>query len=90
MPKVSDAFILSECHQAGATGIFILGIHAYERSLERNIRREDIRSAMTGATAATFQPENSRWKVTGGAGLDGVPIALAVVLDRGIVVITIF
>lgn len=90
MPNHTAAFILSECHRAGATGVFILQPHAYDRSRERHIGRLDIRAALSGATTAMFQPDNSRWKVTGGHGLDGVPIALAIMFDRGIIVITIF
>jgi hypothetical protein len=82
--------ILAECHLAGTSGRFIFGSHALDRMKERNVSRGDVRSALMFATLATFQPDNGRWKITGGADRSGEALDLAVVFENGIVVITVF
>lgn len=80
---------MAECHTAGRSGIFILGDHALDRADERNLRREDIRNALSQANDAALQ-DNGRWLVTGGTDLDGDAVTLVIVLHRGVVVITLF
>jgi uncharacterized protein DUF4258 len=83
VPNTADE-VLAECHAAGRAGIFILSDHALDRANERNIRREDIRNALSQAAAATL-PDNGRWLVTGGADLDGDAVTLVIRLYRGLV-----
>jgi hypothetical protein len=90
VPQHTPEFILAECHVAGKTGIFLFHGHALDRRGQRKIGRLDVRSALGGATTAEFQPDNGRWKVTGGADLDGVPVSVIVVYARGLLVITVF
>jgi hypothetical protein len=52
--------------------------------------RGDVRSALTNATLATFQPDNGRWKITGGTDRSGDGLDMAVVFENAIVVITVF
>ncbi len=82
--------ILAECHSAGTSGRFIFGSHALDRMKERNASRGDVRSALTSASLAAFQPDNGRWKITGGTDRSGEALDLAVVFENGIVVITVF
>lgn len=82
--------MLAECHSAGASGRFIFGDHALDRMQERNVTRGDVRSALTSATLATFQPDNGRWRITGGTDRSGDALDMAVVFENGIVVITVF
>jgi len=89
VPPSTPAVVLGECHAAGQTGIFLLGQHAADRARERHIDIDDIRNALRGATQATLQ-DNGRWYVTGGVDLDGVSVDMAVSVQRGFVVITLF
>lgn len=73
-----------------ASGISIIGEHARDRMEERNIRRGDLLNALSGATTATFQPDKGRWKSSGGTDRDGDPLDMAIVMENGIVVITVF
>lgn len=57
---------------------------------ERNASRGDVRSALTSAILATFQPDNGRWMITGGTDRSGEALDMAVVFENGIVVITVF
>lgn len=82
--------ILAECHLAGTTGRFLFGGHALDRMEERNVTRGDVRSALTSAILATFQPDSGRWRITGGTDRSGEALDIAVVLENGIVVITVF
>ena len=90
MPAHTPAFILAECHVAGRTGIFLLHHHALDQMKARNIDRDDIRHALTGATLATYQSDTRTWKVTGGSDCEGVALNAALVFERGILVITVF
>jgi hypothetical protein len=85
-PNHSAQAILAECHLAGTSGRFIFGSHALDRTQERNATRGDVRSALKSALLATFQPDNGRWKITGGTDRSGEPLDMAI----GIVVITVF
>jgi len=89
-PTNSAEAILAECHLAGTSGRFIFGSHALDRMKERNATRGDVRSALTSAILATFQPDNGRWKITGGTDRSGEALDMAVVFEHGIVVITVF
>jgi hypothetical protein len=72
------------------SGIVLFGNHALDRMKERNATRGDVRSALTSATPATFQPDNGRWKITGGTDRSGDALDMAVVFENGLVVITVF
>jgi hypothetical protein len=89
VPQQTAAAILAECHLAGASGRYIYGDHALDQMNHRNVSRGDVRSALGNAAAATFQPDNGRWKISGKDRL-GDSLSLAVVFENGIVVITVF
>ncbi|HEY3545334.1 MAG TPA: DUF4258 domain-containing protein [Propionicimonas sp.] len=73
---------------AGANRIYI-GDHARERMEERGATERDIREALMTASACGLQT-NGRWKVTGGRDLDGTELELVVVIEDGLVVMTLF
>ncbi len=89
VPHQTAAFILAECHLAGTSGRYIYGDHALHQMDRRNVTRGDVRSALGNAAAATFQPDNGRWKIAG-TDRSGDSLSLAVVFENGIVVITVF
>lgn len=64
------------------------GPHAWKRMRERGAKREDVREALVTATICQAQPEE-RWKVTG---LDtaGDALTVIVVIEDGVVVVTLF
>jgi len=89
VPTRTSASVLVECHAAGRTGIFLLGEHAADRARERRIEIDDIKHALRGATAATLQ-DNGRWKVSGGLDLEGDAVTFIVMLERGLLIVTLF
>jgi hypothetical protein len=56
---------------------------------ERGASRADVRRALETATGCEAEPDE-RWKVTGGVDLDGDPLGAVVVLEDGVVVVTVF
>lgn len=89
MPPSNPADVLAECHAAGASGIFMVSMHAAQRAQQRNIDRDDVRHALQGSTAAQLQG-NGRWTITGGLDLGGAPVTLVVSVFRGLVIVTLF
>ncbi len=64
--------------------------HAANGSMvERAATVGDVRCALVTATVARPQP-NGVWRVEGGADLDGEGLAAVVLIDRGVVVVTVF
>ncbi len=62
--------------------------HAWERMAERGVRYEDMRHALANARSCKAQDEE-RWKVFG-ADIDGDDLVLIVVLDAGVIVVTVY
>ncbi len=62
--------------------------HARQRMRERGVRYADLTHALSTATACALQP-NGRWRVMG-ADPDGDALTAVVVLEAGVVVITLF
>ena len=63
--------------------------HVLERMEERCVTYDDVREALMTATACQPEP-NNRWFVTGGQDQDGEPLALVVVIEDGVIVVTVF
>lgn len=63
-------------------------LHALQRMLQRNVRRVDVRQALATARACVSQP-NGRYKVTG-PDLDGDDLDVVVVIEDGVLVVTLF
>ena len=70
-------------------------IHPHAWSRMRGIGRnlltsvEDVHHALCEARRAVFQPDSERWKVEG-PDRDGDDLSLVVVIDDGLVVVTVF
>jgi len=72
---------------AGANRIRIAP-HAWDRMAERGARYEDVRHALANARSCKAQDEE-RWKVFG-EDIDGDELVLIVVLDAGVIVVTVY
>ncbi|MBI5479594.1 MAG: DUF4258 domain-containing protein [Deltaproteobacteria bacterium] len=73
---------------AAANRIRLTG-HVLERMEERCVTYGDVREALMTATVCRPEP-NDRWLVTGGRNQDEEPLALVVVLEDRVVVVTVF
>jgi len=65
-----------------------MGGHARKRMRERGVSYEDLRYALTKATHCALQ-SNDRWRVLG-ADLDGDALEVIVVIEDGVIVVTVF
>ncbi len=82
-------------HVAGAARVrqVIVVDHAWERMKQRRLVLNDLFSALKTATDATFDPTRGyqgRWLISNGTALDGDPLDVAVELDDGVVVVTVW
>lgn len=65
--------------------------HAYERMVERGVKRGDITRALKTGKSATYRAEDETWTVDGGEDLDGDPLVVVVALKpSGDVIVTVF
>jgi hypothetical protein len=63
--------------------------HARARMEERCATHEDVKQALMSATGCQPEPDE-HWLVTGGRDRDETPLALVVVIEDGIIVVTLF
>jgi hypothetical protein len=73
---------------ASAGRIALAEPHVPKRMRERGVRFEDLRCALTGATACHAEPKE-RWRVDG-RDRDGDDLTVVVVLEDGVLVVTLF
>ena len=71
-----------------AAGRFRIEPHCRVRMRERGSSVEDVRYALVNAESCTGQP-NGRWKVKS-SDLDGDELTMIVVLQSGVIVVTLF
>jgi len=69
-------------------GRFEIDEHAYLRMQQRNVRMADLRCALTKAFRCCLQ-NNERWKVDG-PDLDGDELTAIVVIEDGLIIVTIY
>ena len=62
--------------------------HAWQRMAERGAQYEDVRHALATARRCKAQ-DGDRWKVLG-ADRDGDELVLVVVIEAGVIVVTVF
>ncbi len=62
--------------------------HAWERMAERRAQYDDVRYALVSARSCEAQ-DHDRWKVFG-ADRDGDDLFLIVVLEAGVIVVTVY
>ncbi len=57
----------------------------------RNVRIQDLEAAIGSATTATHQFEENehRWRLSGGADLEGDPLDIVVAIEHSVVVVTV-
>jgi hypothetical protein len=84
---MTTAEALNAVRQHGLAGRFVISHHAYLRMRQRNVLVRDIRSALTAAS--TCLPDGEKWRVTG-PDYDGDPLTCIVLLDDGVLVVTVF
>lgn len=79
---------LEEIRGLASANRYALSPHAFERMLLRNVRPMDVRHALVKARDCREQTEG-RWKVLG-PDLDKDDLTMVVVVEDGVVVITLF
>lgn len=79
---------LADIKGFGAANRIRIGRHAWERMAERGVLYEDVRNALATARSCKAQ-DGGRWKVFGSDG-DGDELVLVVVLEAGVIVVTVF
>jgi hypothetical protein len=62
--------------------------HALTRLGERGATRGDVKHALVTATACAV--EDGKWRISGGTDLEAEPLTVVVVLEDGVVVVTLF
>lgn len=63
--------------------------HAWERMEERNVTRRDIWYALTSATGCQWTMPDETWRVSGGKDAGGDPLDVCVVIESGVLIITV-
>jgi hypothetical protein len=63
--------------------------HALTRMGARGASRGDVKNALVTATACAAETD-TRWCVSGGQDLDGEALTVVVVLDDGVLVVTLY
>ena len=71
-----------------AAGRYVIVGHALQRMRERRVSEGDVVSALKAGRSCRPEP-HERWKVVG-PDLDGEDLAVVVVLEDGVVVVTVF
>ena len=91
MTQLTPDEVVSQAHLAGHTRQFRTAEpHVSQRMAERGATRRCISRALQTASKAIHQPEQDRWKLTGGIDIDGDELVLIVRIDRGVLVVTLF
>ncbi len=63
--------------------------HAIERMDERRVTRKDVEHVLANATRCAWQPRKETWKVSG-VDLSGDELVVAVAIEDGLLVVTVF
>ena len=85
---VSPAEALRDVKGLAKAGRVEVSKHARQRMGERGLDDEDVFAALMGASACEAEPLD-RWKVFG-HDLDGEELKVVVVIELGVVVVTVF
>jgi len=73
---------------AGAYRV-VISSHAYQRMNQRGATFQDVHHALVHAQCCVWQAQKGTWKVES-ADLDGDALTLAVVIQDGVIVVTLF
>lgn len=71
-----------------AAGRYVVSQHARKRMQERGVQEMDLRNALVNARSAEAK-DDGKWKVEG-SDLDGDDLTVIVVIDDGVIVVTLF
>lgn len=71
-----------------AAGRYFVSSHARQRMHERGVREGDLRNALVNARSCAPQ-KDGKWKVEG-SDLDGDDLTVVVIIEDGLVVVTLF
>lgn len=85
---MSDDDVLRDIKGYAAANRIQFTRHARERMAERNAQVADVRSALMTAAGCARQSAE-KWKVTAGADLDGEALEVVVVIEDGVLVVTL-
>ena len=85
---MSPAEALRDIRGFSAAGRIRIEGHARQRMAERGARYADVVHALSNASGCALQ-ENGRWRVNG-EDLEGDDLTAIVVLEQGVVVVTLF
>jgi hypothetical protein len=89
MPRMTPAAALAEAKRIAATGVFFISNHAALRMRQRTVKRPDIQAAIASAVSAADQG-NEKWLVEGGLDTQGDGLTLVVLLDGGMMIVTVY
>jgi hypothetical protein len=84
---VTSAEALEAVRRHASGGRIVITHHAYQRMRQRNVLLRDVRAALTSAW--TCHADGAKWKVTG-PDYDGDELTCVVVLEEGVLVVTVF
>jgi hypothetical protein len=84
---VTSSEALADIRSHVTAGHWTISRHAQKRMAQRNVTMKDLRSALTGARCC--HAEGTKWKVTG-PDVDGDDLTCVVVLESGVVVVTVY
>jgi len=79
---------LREIQGYAGAGRIVYSRHARQRMYERGALEADIVCVLVGATSCEAQPPD-RWKVSG-EDRDGDPLVVILVIESGVIVVTLF
>ena len=85
---MNPAEALDAIHGYAAANRIITEGHARKRMRERGVSNPDLRHALMTAARCRQQP-NGRWRVES-ADLDGDELTVIVVIEAGVIVVTLF
>jgi hypothetical protein len=86
---MNSATALADIKGYAAANRIHLSRHALERGEQRSAQYADVRAALLSASACRLA-ERDRWHVSGGVDLDGDELSLIVVIEDGVIVVTLF
>lgn len=84
----AEQTVLADVRGYAAAGRISLTTHARARMVQRNVKPGDVRVALVSAVSCKGQADG-KWKETG-PDMDGDALDLVVVLEAGVLVVTVF
>jgi hypothetical protein len=86
---VTEVEALAEIRGLARVGRLAYASHAVRRMSERGVTRRDVQHALTDATACAWQEAYGTWRALG-ADLREQELVVAVVIEDGLLVVTVF